>query len=329
MASRIPQILAELVAYLSATKEYMSAATFGPVSVTVAASTSQNLLSAENLPEYLSITLANTGAVGVAPDLHFCMANDEEDSCDPLTAVTVAAGSSTTVTVGQLGGPGKHHLNVTNVHATNSTTCVVTFQPNWQRLGLLETVKQKWENDAGLIVSKYVLSQNPLTHTANLKEQLKTLPAAFRAFAQPVLKTIEGSVNIMDADYGIFNIAKRDTTPTAREPIADSPATTVKAAAGCSVVVSHKTFTDASRPSRHPDSDAVEIRWVALDLSSPPPATQADCPNVEIVTKAKHTMTFDTALAGKRLYMFSRWRNNSEPHKSSPWSGMVSVVLSF
>jgi len=327
--TRVPRKESEFVLYLVNTTDYLIEPYRSPISSAVPANTTVNLLFDEKLPANMKVTVENLGAAGVDPPLHFCLGNTETNSCDPATAVNVIAGSSATVFIKQLGAAGKYNINVTNAHATDSSSCRITFQANWERLGLIEEVKQQWENDAALCVNKYQKANNPATATPNSIDEKNTAFAAFYEFSKGVLKTIEGSVNIVDADRNAFHIPLRDSTNTAREPIDDAPNTSVEAGAGCTVVFRHRTLTDASRASRHPLADCVEIRYVLLDISAPPPATPEACPNVAMFTKAKHNMTFPTADAGKRLHTFSRWRNNNEPEKSGPWSGLISIVLSF
>jgi hypothetical protein len=324
---RVPQKESEFATYVVTTSDYLKAPFRNPVNATVGAGESQNLMAEQNLPENLQITLANTGAPGMAPPLYFCMANAENNSCDPMNAITVIAGDSITVTVKQLGGPGKYFLNVTNTHATDSSTCTVIFQPNWQRLGLLESVKQQWENDSSLWTSKYLLAQSAETRTKAIVDEKNLLKETFTQFAQGVLKTIEGSINIVNLDYDIFNIARRDDNNTPREPITTPPYTMLKPEAAGIVKVQNRVFEDSTRPSRHPDADAIELRWLIQELSAPPPASYAALTNVEVITKATHTMLIDSINAGKRLYAVCRWRNNAEPHKSGPWGAIQSVVI--
>jgi len=325
---RVPQIDSEFATYLTTTTPHLIAPFRDPIIQPVAANTTVNLLQEDNLTDNLMVTLVNTGAVGVAPPLYFCTANSDDDSCDPLTAVTVNAGTSVTVSIKQLGGAGKFNLNVTNTHLTDATGCEVTFQRNWQRLGLLEDQKQQWENMSGLWLSKYIASQDPTKRTTTLVGEKNDLKRAFTEFAEAPLKTIEGSPNIVNADRDKFKLPKRDSTPTAREPISDKPFTGLKGGSGCRVEFTHRTENDATRASKHPDADMIETRWVLLDATVAPPNTPEECPNIELYTKAKHTMQFSISNAGKRLHTFSRWRNNTEPQKSSPWGLRISIMLS-
>jgi hypothetical protein len=324
---RVPQNDSEFATYLTTTMLYLPAPFKSPiVQPLVAATNTINLLHDESLPDNLIVTLTNTGTAGIAPPLYFCMANT--DSCNPAAAIQVTAGMSQSVTIKQLGGSNKYNLNVTNIHPTDDTGCLVEFQPNWQRLGLLEEQKQQWENMARLWLAKYTASQDPTKRTTTLVAEKNDLKSDFTEFADSPLKTIEGSTNIVNADYDIFNISKRDNIPTPREPIAQSPFTGLKGGDGCRATFTHRTENDANRASKHPDADAIETRWILLDALTTPPNTPDDCPNIEIYTKAKHTMQFPISSAGKRLHTFSRWRNNAETQKSSPWGLRISIMLS-
>jgi hypothetical protein len=174
----------------------------------------------------------------------------------------------------------------------------------------------------------YLKTQAPETRTKVLVDEKTALKKAFTEFAQDVLRTIEGSVNIVEADYETFNIAMRDDTGTPREPITEAPVTSLTALAGSGVAFRHRTTTDASRASRHLLADSIEIRWMLLDITAPAPVAPENCPNVAFSTKAIHAMQFAVGDAGRRLHTFSRWRNNTEPLKSGPWGGLQSIVLS-
>lgn len=92
---------------------------------------------------------------------------------------------------------------------------------------------------------------------------------------------------------------------------------------GSRIQISCRTATDVKRPSVPPAADGVEVRWII----GTQPATIDDCTEKEISTKARFTLELDPADAGKRIYAFLRWRNNTEVSKSGPWSDMLTTIV--
>lgn len=84
-----------------------------------------------------------------------------------------------------------------------------------------------------------------------------------------------------------------------------------------------RTANDASRPSIAENADAVEVRY-NIDTN---PATWQNCTEKEIVTKAKFTINLEPTSAGKMIYAYLRWRNNTDPEKSGPWSDKISTTI--
>jgi len=84
-----------------------------------------------------------------------------------------------------------------------------------------------------------------------------------------------------------------------------------------------RTTSDASRPSMHPDADAVEVRY-AIDQE---PATVDEAMNKELSTKAHFFILLSAAFAGKKIYAYLRWRNNSNPEKSGPWGDVLQTII--
>jgi len=326
MPTRIPKKDSDFLLFIERTYDHLDKPFLEEVTATVAAGATVNLVSAD-FTEQLEITIQNTGAVA-APDLYFCIVSADTEACDIDTAVVVPQGETVTIIVKQLGNVEHHALNVTNLHATDSSSCKVTFPVNWKRLGLLQEQFDEWETYHDNFVDKYLLTQNPVTRTTTITSEKNTLKNNFITFAEAPMNQIAASFNLMQADRDIFNLPKRDSTPTPRAPITEAPVTDLKGGDGCTVKFTHRVTSDASRSSIHPAADGVETKWVLLDANAPAPASPAACPNTEFSSKAIHTMDFEIEDAGKRLHTFSRWRNTSEPQKSSPWGQRMTVVLS-
>jgi len=109
-----------------------------------------------------------------------------------------------------------------------------------------------------------------------------------------------------------------------RPQIEDVPFAAMDAQPGSRIEFTCRTLSDASRASMHPDADVVEVRFI---VGTTPPATVNDCSQKEISSKAKFTIELNAADAGKKIFAFVRWRNNSEPSKSGPYGDMLTTVV--
>ena len=84
-----------------------------------------------------------------------------------------------------------------------------------------------------------------------------------------------------------------------------------------------RTDSDSSRASLAKDADSVEVRY-AIGTQ---PANVNACTQKEVSTKARFTLELNPDDAGKKIYAYVRWRNSSDPHKSGPWTDMLTTVI--
>lgn len=322
---RVPQPDADFLAYINVTSSHLKKPFRDQLTGTLDAGLTVSLRTEDVWPPYTKITFANTSAAG-GPDLHFCFTQEDDEACSTEDSVTVEAASATEVTVKQIPGY-RRHLQVTNAHATDSGSYRVTFEPNWQRLGLQEDVKNDWLDFQGRYIDNYTKYVDVNTRTKPVVQQKNTIKSDFTAFAESPLKVMEGSPNLIDEDRTACNLPERDRTPTARAPITTEPTTRLDVLAGTRVQFTWRVASDSTRASMHPDCDDVETRYAILDHSAPPPATPEDCPSVFLASSAIFTKAFGSENSGKRLHTFSRWRNKSDAAKSGPYGLRMSVVL--
>jgi len=326
--TRIPEKDSEFFTYLYETRNYLVNPYRPAILQGVPANTTVNLLSEDALPANMLVSLANTGAVGTAPDLHFCLAFNDDIACIVGSSATVIAGATSTVLVSTLGIDDMNHLNVTNAHATNDSLCQVSFQPNWQRLGLLDSQKNAWVSKADLLINKYTLTQSELTRTPALVNQRNALKAEFFEFAEPILKQIEGSLNLTLDDRDVFNIPMPDRTRTPRGPIGDSkPLVGLTLQGTGNVRFRCRVDEDSTRASRHPLSDGVEIKYALLNVGDPPPVSVDACPNNFFSSKALFVLALGAGATGKKLYGFARWINSSNPANNGTWTLMFQALV--
>jgi hypothetical protein len=326
--TRIPIKDSEFFNYLYETSTHLAKPYRPPVIQGVPADTTVNLLSEDLLPANMLVTLANTGAAGTAPDLHFCLGFADGDACTVGSAVAVVAGASTTVLISALGGADMNNINVTNVHATDNSSCQLDFQPNWQRLGLLESQKNAWVSKAELLLKKHLLTQSENTRTPALVTERNQLKAAFFDFAEPILKQIEGSLNLMPEDRNVFNIPIPDRTRTPRGPIGDSkPVVEMFLEGTGNLRFRCRVGEDSNRASRHPLSDGIEIKYALLNIGDPPPVSVDACPNSYFSSKALFVLALGAEAAGKKFYGFARWVNTSNPANNGTWCLMFQALV--
>lgn len=326
--ARVPRPDADFQNYLIVAIPHLEKDFIEPINLTVGAGETVNVMELVNVPPNILIRLENTG-IPTAPDLYFCITNSEATACISGSATQVAVGTPQTLVLKQIPSGGEWlMLNVTNLDPTNGTTCRISFEKNWKRLGLIEEQMMNLRTKSQSWFSKYGKTLNPATRTSTLVSEKNALKKDFIEYAIAPLNIIAASINITQDDRDILNLPARDRAPSPRPVITDMPVTALAVLGGGNVKVTNRTSHDASRASIHPDADGVEIRWAIVADGAPAPAFPADCPNSEVLTKAIYTMELTPENASKHLYLFARWRNNSEPAKSGPWGNRQSVVIS-
>ena len=188
---RIPRKDADFLLFLERTVNHLKEPFLEEVTATVDAGATVNLVTADFTGQ-LEVTIENTGPAA-APDLYFCIVAENDEACDTDTAIVVPQGETVTVIVKQLGSATLHELNVTNIHATDSSSCKVTFPVNWKRLGLLQEQFDTWQIFHDNWIAKYLLTQNPATRTATMTAEKNTLKDDFIAFAEAPMNQIAAS----------------------------------------------------------------------------------------------------------------------------------------
>jgi hypothetical protein len=148
--------------------------------------------------------------------------------------------------------------------------------------------------------------------------------------------TAEGIIQNFANQYIINNTAISNSTKEAlgftprtgerheRTAITETPFAGLDAQAGSRIDVTARTQSDASRASMLPMADVVEVRYF---VGTAAPATVDECNQTEISTKAKFPISLPPAQAGKKIFAFVRWRNNSEPEKSGPFGDMIVTTV--
>jgi hypothetical protein len=211
--------------------------------------------------------------------------------------------------------------------------------PAYQRLGLSVTEKDQWvtyHTDWRTIYPKYT---NLATRTASITAQKNTIKKDFTAFAAVLLTRMGTMPTLTQDDREVFNIPARDTTPTKRGKINDTPYATLEPVGVGTVKVRVRMTHDSKRSSMHPLADGIEVRYAIVEQGTKPqgpdpaqpsanaPTTPSEAPFTFTSTKALFELTFDGSASGKRLYAFLRWVNQSAPVNNGFWTTPLQTII--
>jgi hypothetical protein len=130
---------------------------------------------------------------------------------------------------------------------------------------------------------------------------------------------------LTDADRNTLNLKKRDTVKTPRPKITDVPFMKIRGLEGALMQATCRTASDSTRASMHKDADGIELVYI---ISGTAPASPNDCTKTVFSSKAKFFIQLDIADAGKKLFGFARWKNNSDNNKIGPYvavNGMITA----
>jgi hypothetical protein len=124
-----------------------------------------------------------------------------------------------------------------------------------------------------------------------------------------------------------MGIPPRDIEPTPRGKIETIPVVGLTAMGGGDLKVRCQVTTDATRYSRHPLSDGLEIKYTWVPKGEMPPEAPEDCNKMLTSSKAMFIIHCGPKNAGETFYGFFRWFNRTNDANSGPWSKAISVVI--
>jgi hypothetical protein len=167
-------------------------------------------------------------------------------------------------------------------------------------------------------------SQDPNQSTKTIREDKDDLIDVIEDTLRQVYADIPQSA-LTTADRNTLNLKERDTNPSPRPAITVAPIAKVTGTAGARIDYIFRTDTDSNRASKQKDSDGVEIVYT---IGTAVPASPLECSKSVFTSKAKGIIEAQIGDAGKKLYGYARWKNNSDNSKSGPWSQLFSTVIS-
>lgn len=168
----------------------------------------------------------------------------------------------------------------------------------------------------------YPQSVDPNLTTKTSRDNRDILDKAIETGLREIYNDIPESL-LTTADRNTFNLKARDTTPTPRPAITTVPFANAQGAAGGLVEFTCRTESDSSRASILPDADGVEVVY---NIGGTQPVSPSACTKNFFSSKAKFRIGIDLSEAGKKLYGYARWKNNSDPNKSGPWVSISAMV---
>jgi len=132
---------------------------------------------------------------------------------------------------------------------------------------------------------------------------------------------------VTNEDRLAMGIPPRDFEPTPRGKIEAIPFVGLTAIGGGDVKARCQTTTDATRYSKHPLSDGLEVKYTWVPKGEMPPEGPEDCNKMLTASKAIFIIHCGPKNAGETFYGFFRWFNRSNDANSGQWSKAISVVI--
>ena len=125
-----------------------------------------------------------------------------------------------------------------------------------------------------------------------------------------------------------IGLTDRDTEPTPRGKIETVPVVSLEAIGGGDIKTRCQVTTDATRYSRHPLADGIEVKYTWVPKGEMPPEKSDDCKNALVSKKAQFIIHCGPGNAGETFWGFFRWVNLTTPANSGQWSNSIKVVIS-
>lgn len=146
--------------------------------------------------------------------------------------------------------------------------------------------------------------------------------SALEAAVRLVVRKIQATPTVSDADKAAAGITVPDSTPTPSGP----PTTAPVAKVDTSQRLQHTVhFTDSATPTSKAKPPGVRGCEIWMKVGTPPPASASDLHFVTLDTRTPHVITFDGADANKTVTYWLRWV--STRGETGPWSAAVSATV--
>jgi hypothetical protein len=202
---------------------------------------------------------------------------------------------------------------------------------NAVRLGLTAVQTARWLEYRDRWKEIYKKYTNPNTRTTTVTKDKNALKQEFFAFAVKAGNKIAGSENLTNEDCNMFNIAHGKRTRTPRGSMSeDIIMGSLQSVGGGIIHVRTRMMSSEGRPRKHPMADAIEMRYVLLDVKqnfTTPMIGVHDCTHATFSRTALWRIQLDAEHIGQRLIAFFRYVNHAKPEHNSAWSQMAMVIV--
>ena len=214
---------------------------------------------------------------------------------------------------------------------------------NRERLGLTLVNGTDWSDKRTFwrdtLYPKYI---DPLQSTSAVKQQVRDFMTDFRTFGNPLLNIMVADPDATSNDETVFHFVINPAPPSvSTTPITDPVAYETNSLNGGLVEFVCRPAHDSKHPSKHPDSDSIQLAYQlqgkddgpASPDPNPNPDSGGDIPDPdtammkELFTKAVFIKSFGVLSKGKLLICFLRWYNTKHPNLSGPWTGPILVGI--
>ncbi|MBK5285214.1 MAG: hypothetical protein JJE25_07400 [Bacteroidia bacterium] len=207
----------------------------------------------------------------------------------------------------------------------NTTTHLLEGTPqNGIRLGLTADEINSWNDFATGWKDAYPLYTNLSTRTRTIKDEKNRIKKEFKTFATPLLMRMRANAALTVSDRNALNLPVRSDTYTHRGKIGSAPFASTLSGAGSRIKIRTRVEGDASRASRHPLADAIEMRW---QVGGAAPANPDACPGTVFSKRALFTFEAGIENDGKKFWCFCRYVNLSNPANNGPWGARLAATV--
>lgn len=145
--------------------------------------------------------------------------------------------------------------------------------------------------------------------------------AAYVAVIRPLVRRLQASPQVSDAERAALGITVRDREPSPIGPPTTAPIVTVE----CGTRLQHTLrFVDSATPTRKAKPAGVLGVEIWNHVGTQPP-TEADLRFVAVDTNAPYTITYPSSEGGKTAYYWLRWV--SPTGERGPWSEQAQATI--
>jgi hypothetical protein len=148
---------------------------------------------------------------------------------------------------------------------------------------------------------------------------------AAEAVTRPLVRRLQASAAVSDAERASLGITIPDTTGTPVGPPTTPPAVRVETVSRLRHVIHFTDAATSTKKAKPPGVSGAEV-WVKVAaVADPPPTDPKALTFVALDTRTPYTLDFDGADGGKNAHYMLRWVNTKG--EKGPWSETASATV--